>query len=173
METVKNYLKLLLNDWWRRRSIQHEGVSLSIRIARPSEVSLGKSSKGERDIKSVDDIGAPVQYEFRVRRRLLREKFPLIASFDFQLMGNLYCLCVFLTDSKFGQTIKVFHQRVTKHLLAKGELCRKMASVPDSEQQHRCSLCPLLTCRRGQSIYRFKGKKHLFLFCYSNCKQCL
>ncbi|XP_030252972.1 integrin alpha-6-like [Sparus aurata] len=35
-------------------------------IARPSEVSLGKSSKGERDIKSVDDIGAPVQYEFRI-----------------------------------------------------------------------------------------------------------
>uniref|UniRef100_A0A671Y097 Integrin alpha-2 domain-containing protein n=1 Tax=Sparus aurata TaxID=8175 RepID=A0A671Y097_SPAAU len=52
--------------------IQHEGVSLSIRIARPSEVSLGKSSKGERDIKSVDDIGAPVQYEFRVRPNLGR-----------------------------------------------------------------------------------------------------
>lgn len=81
-------------------------------------------------------------------------KIPFNCFIWFSAYGKLTLsgFWFFLTDSKFGQTIKVFHQRVTKHLLAKGELCRKMASVPDSEQQHRCSLCPLLTCRRGQSI---------------------
>ncbi|KAM8732326.1 integrin alpha-6-like isoform 2-T2 [Acanthopagrus schlegelii] len=35
-------------------------------VARPSQVSLGRSSVGESDIKSVDDAGVPVQYEFRI-----------------------------------------------------------------------------------------------------------
>ncbi|XP_073343085.1 integrin alpha-6-like [Pagrus major] len=35
-------------------------------LARPSQVSLEKSLKGESAVKSVDEIGAPVQYEFKI-----------------------------------------------------------------------------------------------------------
>ncbi|XP_070769684.1 integrin alpha-6-like [Enoplosus armatus] len=35
-------------------------------LARPSQVSLGENLRGESAIKSVDEIGTPVQYEFRI-----------------------------------------------------------------------------------------------------------
>ncbi|KAM3612250.1 uncharacterized protein V6R79_005428 [Siganus canaliculatus] len=35
-------------------------------LAKPSQVTLGKSLIGESAVKSVDDIGTPVQYEFRI-----------------------------------------------------------------------------------------------------------
>ncbi|KAM9357368.1 integrin alpha-6-like [Symphorus nematophorus] len=35
-------------------------------LARPSQVLLGETLKGESAIKSVDEIGTPVQYEFRI-----------------------------------------------------------------------------------------------------------
>ncbi|KAK9518357.1 hypothetical protein VZT92_023666 [Zoarces viviparus] len=35
-------------------------------LARPSQVSLGESLRGESTITSVDEIGTPVQYEFRI-----------------------------------------------------------------------------------------------------------
>ncbi|XP_070692438.1 integrin alpha-6-like [Pempheris klunzingeri] len=35
-------------------------------LARPSQVSLGETLRGESAIKSVDEIGTPVQYEFRI-----------------------------------------------------------------------------------------------------------
>lgn len=44
---------------------------LSIRAARPSQVSFGNSLEGKITINSVEDIGAPVQYEFRVNHILL------------------------------------------------------------------------------------------------------
>lgn len=42
-------------------------VGLPLRQAKPSQVSLGETLIGESAIKSVDEIGMPVQYEFRVR----------------------------------------------------------------------------------------------------------
>ncbi|XP_029298036.1 integrin alpha-6-like [Cottoperca gobio] len=35
-------------------------------LARPSQVSLGENFSGESAVKSVDEIGTPVQYEFRI-----------------------------------------------------------------------------------------------------------
>lgn len=48
-----------------------EGLFLSISVARPSQVSFGKSLEGKSTMNSVEEIGAPVQYEFRVNHLLL------------------------------------------------------------------------------------------------------
>lgn len=64
--------------------MMHENVkgrlSLFIRLARPSQVSLGENLRGESAIKSVDQIGTPVQYEFRVSHHLSYFKMHLISS---------------------------------------------------------------------------------------------
>ncbi|KAK2848664.1 hypothetical protein Q5P01_008498 [Channa striata] len=58
-------LETLYRQWrhwpnWFELQLQVHG------LARPSQVSLGKSLMGEGAIKSVDDIGALVNYEFRI-----------------------------------------------------------------------------------------------------------
>ena len=45
--------------------------SFFFRQARPSQVSLGENVIGESAIKTVEEIGTRVKYEFRVRRHLL------------------------------------------------------------------------------------------------------
>lgn len=44
-----------------------------VRLARPSQVSLVRG--GESAIKSMEEIGIPVQYEFRVRHHLMQFSF--------------------------------------------------------------------------------------------------
>lgn len=50
---------------------KHQGVSLFVRLARPSQVSLGKTLKGESAVKSLDEIGTPVRFDFKVSHHLL------------------------------------------------------------------------------------------------------
>uniref|UniRef100_A0A671XY74 Integrin alpha second immunoglobulin-like domain-containing protein n=1 Tax=Sparus aurata TaxID=8175 RepID=A0A671XY74_SPAAU len=53
-------------------STKEVSVSVQLKTTSVQTIQPVESSKGERDIKSVDDIGAPVQYEFRVRPNLGR-----------------------------------------------------------------------------------------------------
>lgn len=46
-------------------------VSMFVRLAKPSQVFFGGDSRGESGIKSEDEIGALVEYEFRVSYHLL------------------------------------------------------------------------------------------------------
>ncbi|XP_055015242.1 integrin alpha-6-like [Boleophthalmus pectinirostris] len=48
-------------------STKHVNVTLLLKtLTRPSQVSMGESSKGESAINSIQEIGTPVQYEFRI-----------------------------------------------------------------------------------------------------------
>lgn len=113
-----------------------QGVSLFVRLARPSQVSLGETLKGESAVMSLDEIGTPVRFDFKVSHHLLLCYCEIHSIAVFNQTGQRKLLClVFLTDNKFGQTTEIFRQCITKHRLAKGERCGKMASVLDSDQQ--------------------------------------
>lgn len=47
-------------------NLRFDGFYFIIRLAKPSQVSFGKNPEHKRTINSAEDIGAPVQYEFRV-----------------------------------------------------------------------------------------------------------
>jgi hypothetical protein len=46
-----------------------------LRLARPSQVSFGGAVKGESAMKSEDDIGTLVEYEFRVSSLICGSKY--------------------------------------------------------------------------------------------------
>lgn len=115
---------------------------MSVRLARPSQVSLGENLRGESAIKSVEEIGTPVQYEFRVRHHLLPSycKMHLVASLHF-----LNCSVLFLKQIiNLGRPLKSFanaslniywpkENSVGKWLLYLTQISRKgVQSVPCS-----------------------------------------
>lgn len=52
-------------------NLRFDRVYFIIRLAKPSQVSFGKNLERKSSINSAEDIGVPVQYEFRVSDALL------------------------------------------------------------------------------------------------------
>lgn len=74
---------------------------LSIRLTRPSQVSFGQSLEGKRTINSAEDIGAAVQYEFRVNHFFL-SFFIQHMRFTSEAKSQTTLWCLIPADNKFG-----------------------------------------------------------------------
>lgn len=102
-----------------------------IRLARPYQISLEENQDitGESGIKSVEEIGIPIQYEFRVSFDL-----PVFSLVHPHVFEHNWALFLFKTDWKFWSTPETFCQCVAKHLVAQREFCGKMAPLLDPRQ---------------------------------------
>lgn len=104
-------------------------VCYFIRVVRPSQVSLGDILKGESAIHSLEEIGASVQFDFKVHLNVSTKHVELP-----ECIFRVNLINLFFKDNKFRQTPEVFFKRVSERQLAKGDLCREMAPVLDSHQ---------------------------------------
>lgn len=136
-------------------------ISLHVfRLARPSQVSMGESWKGESAINSEKEIGTPVQYEFRVSWTY----FFIYIYFSLESKSLTVHILYFSTDIKFGQTTQILCKHFPEHTLAQRECCREMVAVFDSCEQKRITVLPLFAQCWGQSTQTHQGKlsEHIY-----------